>query len=61
MKGNQEEWREEGGKEGGMGAQGTQEVGPGIDLSVHTETAPETSINIVFFFLAFFPLNETVY
>lgn len=59
VEGNQEEWRE-GGKEGGVGAQGTQEVGPGVDLSVHTDTAPETSINIVFFFFLF-PLNETVY
>lgn len=50
MEGNQEEWRE-GGRGGSTGnARGR----PGVDLSVHTETAPETSINIVIFFLPFF-------
>lgn len=45
--------RREGRRKGGMAAWGTQEVGPSVDLSVHTETAPETSINIVFFCLFF--------
>lgn len=39
------EGERQGGKEGR-----TEEVGPGLDLSVHTGIIPETSINIVFFF-----------